>query len=91
MSKVGAHKRRTRHGTVKVRPHSRKLQPRRAWANAKRSRTAWKQKRKAAAACFAGAALGEFTGFVTLRGGGWLLIAIGIGVAAAGYATKRLT
>lgn len=91
MAKVGAHKRRTRHGTVKVRPHSRKLQPRRAWANAKRSRKALKQRRNAAAALYAGAAVSEIVGFVTLRGGGAVFIALGVGLAALGYAAKRRT
>jgi hypothetical protein len=73
--------------------HSRKgrLQPRRAWANAKRSRRALKQRRRAAAALYAGAAVSEIVGFATLRGGGALFIALGVALAGLGYAAKRRT
>lgn len=91
MAKVGAHKRRTRQGTVKVRPHSRKLQPRRAWANAKRSRKAINQRRKAAAVLYAGAAVSEIAGFLTFRTGGAVLIGAGVVMAAAGYGLTRRT
>src|SRR5690606_26280021 len=93
VSHVRPHTRRTKRGPVRVKRHTRKgkLQPRRAWANAKRSRRALKQRRRAAAALYATAAVSEIVGFATLRGGGALFIALGVALAGLGYAAKRRT
>lgn len=95
VSKVKPHTRRTKHGTVKVRQHSRKgrLQApnKRPWKNLKRGRRAFKQRRKTAAVIYGAAAASEVVGFLTLRGGGWTLMAAGVGLAAVGTWMKART
>src|SRR5690606_4468260 len=70
VSHVRTHTRRTKHGTVKVRQHSRKgrLQPKRAWANAKRAYRAARRKHRGKAATFRCAAVLRIGTWTFLKG-----------------------
>lgn len=89
MSRVGAHKRRTRHGTVTVRPHSRKLQPRRAGKNAMRSVRALRRKQYAAGAGLASLAALEFGGWGAATVVAGVCIAAGLVLVGAGSGLRR--
>jgi hypothetical protein len=93
MATVKPHTRRTKHGTVKVRQHSRKvrLQPKRARKNAGRAWRAARRKRRGQAVIYATAAAAEIGTWTVLKGGSAVLVGLGIALAAVGYAAKRRT
>jgi hypothetical protein len=91
VAKVRAHTRTVRGRRQRVKPHSRKLEPRRAGHNARRAFAAARRKRHSDALVWGSVAAAEISAWLLFRTTGLTLTAIGLALIGVGIAARRMT
>lgn len=89
MTTVRRHTRTVAGRTVKVRRHSKKLEPARASLNARRAIRSTQLRRHSDAAVFASLALAEIAAWVTMRGVAFAVITLAIALTGLGLALRQ--
>lgn len=91
MSRVRGHTRNVDGRDVRVRSHSRRLQPGRGMNNLGRAYQSARRQKRSAALTFAGLGIAEIGAWFTLKGVGLVLMTVGVIALGIGYAATRPT